>query len=262
MLHVERHSPERRGPAGPDGGGSRHADPVILLHGFTQSGAAWEPVTRALVAGGHHVVTPDAPGHGGSAGVAADLWESATLIVEAAGAGDYVGYSMGARMALHVALAHPEAVHRLVLVSGTGGIDGEEDRAARRAGDEEIARRIERDGVAEFVEWWLRRPLFATLPPDAAALDSRLGTSPAGLAASLRLAGTGSQAPLWGRLGAIEVPTLVVVGELDAAYRRHGERLVASIGANAALEVIPGAGHAVPLERPDRFAETLAAFLG
>lgn len=252
MLHVERHAPERPSPDGQ----------VILLHGFTQSGAAWGPVTRALLADGHHVVTVDAPGHGRSGEVAADLWQSAALIVEAAGAGDYVGYSMGARMALHVALAHPEAVRTLVLVSGTGGIDTEADRAARRAGDEEIARRIERDGVPSFLRWWLERPLFATLPAEAAALDSRLGASPAGLAASLRLAGTGTQEPLWDRLGAIEAPTLVVVGELDTAYRRQGDRLVASIGSNASLVVIPGAGHAVPLERPGPLGEALLAFLG
>jgi 2-succinyl-6-hydroxy-2,4-cyclohexadiene-1-carboxylate synthase len=256
VLHVERQTPDA-----PAGGTGQPGDPVILLHGFTQSGAAWAPVTRALVAGGHPVVTPDAPGHGRSAEVAADLWESAALIVEAAGAGVYVGYSMGARMALHVALAHPAAVRRLVLVSGTGGIDGDGERAARRAGDEEIAQRIERDGVAAFLRWWLQRPLFATLPPESAALDARLGGSPAGLAASLRLAGTGTQEPLWGRLGAIEAPTLVVVGGLDAAYRHHGERLVASIGSNASLEVIPAAGHAVALEQPGRFNEVLARFL-
>lgn len=256
MLHVERHHPDV-----PIGGDRHPDDAVILLHGFTQSGAAWAPVTRALVAGGRRVVTVDAPGHGGSGDVTADLWQSAALVVEAAGAGDYVGYSMGARMALHVALAFPEALRRLVLVSGTAGIDREEDRAARRAGDEEIARRIERDGVAGFLRWWLQRPLFATLPPEAAALDSRLGASTAGLAASLRLAGTGTQEPLWKRLGEIVAPTLVVAGELDTAYRRHGERLVASIGSNASLEVIPAAGHAVPLEQPARFSEVLTKFL-
>jgi 2-succinyl-6-hydroxy-2,4-cyclohexadiene-1-carboxylate synthase len=264
MLHVERYAPDSppgRAPDAPPGTVGHPCDPVILLHGFTQSGAAWASVTRALVERGHHVVTVDAPGHGGSGQVTADLWQSAALTLEAAGAGDYVGYSMGARTALHVALVHPDAVERLVLVSGTGGIDGEDERAARRAGDEEIARRIESDGVASFLQWWLKRPLFATLPPESAALDSRLGGSPAGLAASLRLAGTGTQEPLWGRLGAIEAPALVVVGELDAAYRSHGERLVASIGSNAALEVIPAAGHAVFLEQPERFNRVLAGFL-
>lgn len=253
MLHAERHAPATTPRAGA----------VVLLHGFTQSGTAWAPVTEALTQAGHEVVTVDAPGHGASADVRADLWQAAGLIVEAAGEhpADYVGYSMGARMALHVALAHPDAVRRLVLVSGTGGIDRADERAARRAADEEVAQRAERDGTAAFLRWWLARPLFATLPPEAAALESRLAGTPAGLASSLRLAGTGTQEPLWDRLGAIAVPTLVVTGALDPAYCANGQRLVKAIGPNASLTVIPGAGHAVALEQPARFTATLLAFL-
>jgi 2-succinyl-6-hydroxy-2,4-cyclohexadiene-1-carboxylate synthase len=237
------------------------SDPVILLHGFTQSGPSWRLAIDALVAAGHRVVTVDAPGHGGSGAVRADLWQGAALTVVAAGTGTYVGYSMGARTALHVALAHPEAVRRLVLLSGTAGLDDAAARAERCRSDDVIASRIERDGVEAFVSWWLDRPLFSTLSREAAALDSRLGATPAGLAASLRRAGTGTQEPLWGRLGAIEVPTLVVVGELDTAYRAHGERLVAAIGAQATLAVIEGAGHAAHLERPEQFNAVLTAFV-
>jgi 2-succinyl-6-hydroxy-2,4-cyclohexadiene-1-carboxylate synthase len=258
VLHVDRYRSRPHRAAGV----ARHPDdPVLLLHGFTQSGGAWQPVVDDLTAAGHEVVTVDAPGHGRSADVRADLWASAELIVEAAGPGTYVGYSMGARLALHVALAHPEALRRLVLVSGTGGIDQAEQRAQRRRSDELIASRIERDGLEAFVRWWLERPLFATLPAEAAAIDSRLTGTAAGLAASLRLAGTGTQEPLWDRLEAIGVPTLVVVGGLDATYRGPGERLVGAIGPNATLAVIPGAGHAVHLERPAELRAVLAAFL-
>ena len=120
----------------------------------------------------------------------------------AGGAGEaaWVGYSMGGRYALHVALRHPGLVRRLVLVSATGGIDDPRDRAARRQADEALAAKVETEGVAAFVAWWLERPLFATLPAEAAAVDSRLGGTAAGLAASLRLAGTGTQQPLWSEL--------------------------------------------------------------
>jgi 2-succinyl-6-hydroxy-2,4-cyclohexadiene-1-carboxylate synthase len=253
VLHVDRYgvTAEQQHPA----------DPVVLLHGFTQSGPSWQAVIDALVADGHQVATVDAPGHGDSGDVRADLWQTAALTAAAAGTGTYVGYSMGARTALHIALAHPDAVRRLVLLSGTGGMDDAAARAERCRSDDAIAGRVERDGVESFVRWWLARPLFSTLPLEAAALDSRLGATPAGLAASLRLAGTGTQEPLWDRLTSIEVPTLVVVGELDAAYRIHGERLVASMGSNAQLAVIDGAGHAAHMERPASFNHVLREFL-
>jgi 2-succinyl-6-hydroxy-2,4-cyclohexadiene-1-carboxylate synthase len=235
-------------------------DPVILLHGFTQSGIAWDPLARRLAAA-HRVLAVDLPGHGESDAVSADLWTGADLLAAAAGAGAWVGYSLGGRFALHVALSHPEVVERLVLVSATGGIDDAGERAARRAGDEELAVRVERDGVEAFVRWWLRRPLFATLPPEAAAIDARLGGSASGLASSLRLAGAGTQEPLWDRLGGLTMPTLVVAGGLDTAYVERAHRLVDAIGSNARLAVIDGAGHACHLEAPEAWLDVAVPFL-
>jgi 2-succinyl-6-hydroxy-2,4-cyclohexadiene-1-carboxylate synthase len=245
-------------------------DPVVALHGFTQSGGVWEGPARRLEAD-HLVVAVDLPGHGASADVDADLWEGAAMIgragagavMAAGGAGPsaWIGYSLGGRFALHLALLRPDLVTRLVLVSATGGIDDEAERARRRAADEVVARRIERDGVAAFVTWWLQRPLFATLPPEAAALDSRLGGSATGLASSLRRAGTGTQQPLWDRLGALEMPVLVVAGALDEAYAARAARLAAAIGANARLAIIDGAGHACHLEAPEAWLAVVAPFL-
>jgi 2-succinyl-6-hydroxy-2,4-cyclohexadiene-1-carboxylate synthase len=162
---------------------------------------------------------------------------------------------------LHLALQHPEAVSRLVVVSASGGIDDADERAARRASDEEIARRVERDGVDTFVRWWLERPLFATLPPGAAALGSRLGGNAAGLASSLRLAGAGSQEPLWDRLASLTMPVLVVAGALDEAYATRAVRLGAAIGANARVAILDGAGHACHLEAPDEWSAAVEPFL-
>ena len=120
---------------------------------------------------------------------------------------------------------------------------------------------METEGVAAFVTWWLQRPLFATLPPEAAALDSRLGGTASGLAASLRLAGTGTQEPLWPELARLEMPVLVVAGSEDGAYLGHGRRLAAGVGTNATLAVVPGAGHACHLERPDAFLKIIRPFL-
>jgi 2-succinyl-6-hydroxy-2,4-cyclohexadiene-1-carboxylate synthase len=209
----------------------------------------------------HTVIAVDAPGHGQSAQVEADLPSGADLMARAAGEAAWVGYSMGGRYALHVALRHRGLVRRLVLVSATGGMDDPRDRAARREADEALAVKVEAEGVAAFVAWWLERPLFATLPPEAAAVDSRLGGTAAGLAASLRQAGTGTQEPLWSQLSRLAMPVLVVAGSEDHAYLGHGHRLVASIGSNATLAVVPGAGHACHLERPDAFLDIIRPFL-
>lgn len=235
-------------------------DPVVLIHGFTQSAASWGTVGAAL-AGEHTVIALDAPGHGQSAGVAADLPGGADLMATSGGEAAWLGYSMGGRYALHVALRHPDLVRRLVVISATGGIDDPDERSARREADEALAAKVEKEGVAAFVGWWLERPLFATLPPAAAAMESRLGGSASGLAASLRLAGTGTQQPLWAQLHQLAMPVLVVAGIHDQAYLAHGRRLVGSIGANATLATVPCAGHACHLERPDAFLEVVLPFL-
>lgn len=207
------------------------------------------------------VTTVDAPGHGGSSEVAADLEEGAALIGAAGGRAAYAGYSMGGRFALHLALARPDLVTALVLVSTTAGIDDEAERAERRRADDALADRVEREGVEAFVRWWLTLPLFATLPADAAATEHRLGNTAAGLASSLRLAGTGTQQPLWRRLPELAMPVLVVAGSLDAAYLARAQRLVAGIGDNASLLAVEGAGHSLPLERPAELADAIASWL-
>jgi 2-succinyl-6-hydroxy-2,4-cyclohexadiene-1-carboxylate synthase len=235
--------------------------PIVLVHGFTQSGRAWEALGPAL-ARRHTVIALDAPGHGGSASVTAGLAEGADLMVAVAGVpAAWLGYSMGGRFALHVALRHPDTVRRLVVVSATGGLDDAAARAARREADEALAVRVETEGVEAFVRWWLTRPLFQTLPPGSAAIESRLGGTAAGLASSLRLAGTGNQQPLWSQLSQLAMPVLVVAGERDDSYVAQGRRLVEMIGSNAAFAVVPGAGHACHLEQPDAFLEIVGPFL-
>lgn len=229
---------------------------VVCCHGFTQTGRSWATVTAGL-APHHEVVTVDLPGHGESAHADADLWEAARLVGEVGGTGVYVGYSMGGRVALHVALRSPSLVGGLVLLGASGGIDDDDERARRRRDDDERALSIERDGVAAFLADWLAQPLFASLPPDAAAVTDRRRNTAEGLAASLRHTGTGTQEPLWDRLSDLTMPVLVVAGERDEKFTALGRRLVECIGDNATFAAVPGAGHAAHLERPEAFIATI-----
>jgi 2-succinyl-6-hydroxy-2,4-cyclohexadiene-1-carboxylate synthase len=175
--------------------------PVLLVHGFTQTARLWGPVGD-LLALDHTVIAVDLPGHAGSDAVRADLPATAALVREAVGAAigplpcDVLGYSLGARVALHVATGTDLAIRRMVLIGATGGIEDHEVRRRRREADENTAAALEASGdVGAFIDQWISGPMFARLA-DAAQSAERLRNTAAGLASSLRLAGTGTQEPL------------------------------------------------------------------
>jgi 2-succinyl-6-hydroxy-2,4-cyclohexadiene-1-carboxylate synthase len=234
--------------------------PVVLAHGFTQTLASWDPLAARLGAR-RRVVRVDLPGHGGSAAVRVSFAEAAALLGEAGGPAAYVGYSLGGRLCLRLALDRPDLVRALVLVGASPGIADPGERAARRAADEALAAALERDGLERFLEHWLAQPLFATLPPERAGRAARLANTPEGLAASLRLHGTGAQAPLWERLASLRPPVLLLAGALDGKFAALAERMAAAIGPRAQVALIPHAGHAAHLERPEETGMLIERFL-
>jgi 2-succinyl-6-hydroxy-2,4-cyclohexadiene-1-carboxylate synthase len=254
------HSRIEQGPPGGRGGPGQPRGPVVLVHGFTQTLASWDPIAARLAAR-RRVVRVDLPGHGGSATVRASFDQTAALLGRGGGRAAYVGYSLGGRLCLRLALDRPDLVTALVLIGASPGIGDPAGREARRAADETLARDLERDGVEAFLRRWLARPLFATLPPARAGTAERLTNTAAGLAASLRLLGTGTQEPLWRRLGSLRPPALLLAGALDHKFAGTAERMAAAIGAGARVTLVPGAGHAAHLEQPDAVADLIESFL-
>lgn len=207
------------------------------------------------------MVAVDAPGHGSQAATSADLDGSADLAATAVGHGIYLGYSMGGRVALHLALAHRDLVTALVLVSATAGLDTDHERRARRSDDERLATHIEDVGVDQFLDEWLARPLFAGLDATTQHRSERQTNTAAGLAASLRLSGLGTQRPLWEHLAELTMPVLVVAGADDPKFSDLACRMAHDIGPSATLAVIDDAGHTVHLEASEAFAATLDGWL-
>ena len=245
QLHAER---EGRGP------------PIVLVHGFTQTRRCWGPEAQEL-ATDHEVIRVDAPGHGRSADVLAGLRTGGRLIADQGGWATYLGYSMGARFCLHLALANPELVAGLVLIGGTAGIEDDAERTARQAQDLATAERLERDGLEAFLDAWLDQPLFAGLPPERAFRAERLENTVEGLRSSLDQAGTGSQDPSWHKLHRLPMPVLVLAGERDTKFAALAERMAQAIGDNATLALVPDAGHAAHLEQPEAFLAILRPWL-
>ncbi len=235
---------------------------IVFAHGFTQSGRLWGRFAE-IVARGRRALYVDLPGHGGSARLRADLEAGGALLAAAGGEEpfDLLGYSLGARFALHAALGAPRRVRRLVLLGATGGIEDAARRAERRARDDAAADALEADGdVASFIASWLAAPMFATLRAEAAGSEERLGNTAVGLASSLRLAGAGTQSPLWDRMGELEMPVLALAGATDVRYQESARR-IASLVASGTFAVVPGAGHATHLEQPETTGAIVAGWL-
>lgn len=234
---------------------------VVLLHGFAGTGRGWDPVVARLDGERYTALAPDLRGHGARAGARPITFDDVSDDILALAPERFAlcGYSMGGRLALHVALAAPERVTRLTLVATTAGIAGAREREERRAADEALACAIERDGLEAFADRWLAQPLFAGDPPAAQALARAdiARNDPAGLAAALRGIGTGVMAPLWERLGELAMPVTVVVGERDAKFRALGERLVAGLP-RADVVLAPGAGHALVRAAPGAVADAIS----
>jgi len=175
------------------------------------------------------------------------------------------GYSMGGRLALYLALRHPERCSGLFLESASPGLEGATDRAARRAADEERARRLESGDLDGFLEYWYRQPLFSSLARDEELLrqtiEARLRNDPEELARSLRGMGTGSQPSLWGELPGLVAPALAVAGEHDEKFVALSRRM-AELCPGMRAVVVPEAGHNVRAEAPEAYLDLLKDFLG
>ena len=234
--------------------------PLVLVHGFTQTRNCWGPVAEDLERD-HTVIRVDAPGHGRSADVVAGLRGGGRMIADQGGRATYLGYSMGGRFALHIALGNPELVDGLVLVGATAGIEDADEREARARADAATAKRIRELGLREFVRSWVAAPMFAGIPPERQFVSERMENTVEGLATSVTQAGTGRQDPTWDRLHRLEMPVLVVAGERDEKYAALATRMAETIGANATVQLVPGAGHAAHLERPDAFLDRLRPWL-
>lgn len=258
--------------------GKEDAPRVLFLHGFMGCGAVWRPIAGAL-GGAFHCICPDLPYHGRTRlpGENADglTFESVAEAIadryspQCAGECGLVGYSMGGRIAMYLALRYPEQFSRAVIESASPGIAEVAARAERRAHDARLAARLKGmpAGSAvfrQFLEEWYALPLWASLAARPhlrdALIRQRLENDPARLADALRALGSGMQPSLWDRVPECRRPMLMVAGARDARYRHVAER-VAELSPRIAVHEMADCGHNVHAENPDGYTTVLRAFL-
>jgi 2-succinyl-6-hydroxy-2,4-cyclohexadiene-1-carboxylate synthase len=241
--------------AGPEG-----ARRLVFLHGFTQTANSWKPIAEHFVDAGFQAVVIDLPGHAGSEHARADLRRAADMIAAIGGPATYVGYSLGGRAALHVALMYPSVVQALAVIGANPGIDNDEERALRRESDDTVIARLEEVGLDTFLQEWVALPLFGGRPVGPLEMDDRRRNTVAGLASSLRLAGTGAQGSLWPRLRELNMPVLAMAGERDDKFTAIA-RQIASAVPRGACTIVPAAAHAAHLDQPAAVTAALESLL-
>ena len=175
-----------------------------------------------------------------------------------------VGYSMGARLALGVALESPENVAALIFVSGNPGLETSVARAERRDADDRIAKQIEEGSIQSFLQQWYQSNVFATLPDEirSSEIERKLARSSTNWPAIMRTNSVSQQPNYWPRLKELAMPTLVVAGDLDEKYRKIAHRMEQECSlCDFSAKVIPDCGHIVHREQPLALVETIREFV-
>ena len=228
---------------------------VVFVPGFMQRGDAWTPVARRV---GERYPTLC---------VEFATWSLEERIAELSGAAPpgavVVGYSMGGRLALQLAVREPGRLGGLVTVGASAGIEDPDERRRRLDSDGELARWIERSPIEAVVARWEASPVFDGQPTALmeAQRPGRLAHEPSDLARLLRSAGQAAVDPVWDRIETLPMPILALAGERDVRYVDAARRL-AELAPRGSAAVVPGAGHAAHLERPADVASRLLSFLG
>lgn len=247
--------------------------PLLLLHGFTGDASTWSPFCEHW---GKHsrMIMPDLIGHGKTeAPESADRYKielaacdlRAILDELAIEQVDLLGYSMGGRLAITFTILYPERVRKLILESTSPGLATEEERASRREHDAKLAAFIKEKGIAEFVDYWEKIPLFSTMDSLSSEVKykirkQRLSHTARGLAASLIGMGTGAQPSWWGKLNQISQNVLLLTGEKDKKFCRIAEQMKKELK-NSTMVTVNQSGHMIHVEETEKFGTIVKEFL-
>jgi 2-succinyl-6-hydroxy-2,4-cyclohexadiene-1-carboxylate synthase len=240
---------------------------LALLHGFAGQPASWDEVVAALDLDAPPIRLA-LPGHGLDAQPLVEDFDAAVdeLALALPDEGLLAGYSLGARVALAIALRHPAKVAALLLIGVQPGIDDQAERDKRQRWDDEHAELLEREGMTAFVDRWQALPMFAsqaTVDDDRRAKQrrERLAHEPRALASAMRALGQGRMPSMWPYLAELTIPVQLLVGSHDSKYLSIAEHMH-SLLPNSTLHLARDCGHNLLLEAPSSVSERIRALVG
>jgi 2-succinyl-6-hydroxy-2,4-cyclohexadiene-1-carboxylate synthase len=250
--------------------GSSAKPPLVFLHGFLGSLDDWNFAVDHL-SSNYYCLRVDLPGHGQSRladPVHYSIPYTARLLVELLDRlkmpqVNLLGYSMGGRLALYLAVHYPDRFLKMILESASPGLENSREQKQRQEQDERLAQALEKKGLEPFLREWYNLPLFqnlSSLPAFTEMFQRRLHNDPLDLARSLRQMGTGSQPSLWSRLPEVQLPVLILAGEKDQKFCDLAIQMCER-NSQFRMSVVEGCGHTIHFENEKRFLQEVADFL-
>ncbi|RCJ24624.1 2-succinyl-6-hydroxy-2,4-cyclohexadiene-1-carboxylate synthase [Nostoc sp. ATCC 43529] len=250
--------------------------PVILfLHGFMGNIDEFQEAME-LLADEFSYLTLDLPGHGKTEVSGGDKYYSMPNTAQAIinlldklkiAKCFVVGYSMGGRLALYLALHFPERFFNVVLESASPGLATETEQLERIKRDTQIGKKLTRINTkvafSDFLTNWYNQAIFGYIknhPQYHQMVENRLQNNPQELDKSLRFMGTGCQPNLWSKLAQNTIPMLLLAGEYDEKFI-YVNTEIAKVCKFAQLRIIDGAGHNIHFENTLTFVKILREFL-
>ena len=239
---------------------------IVLVHGFTQNLEVLSPFASILAEmTGRRVHLVDLAGHGKSSAASLDLAQNSQAIWNHFGQSVFVGYSLGGRVLMHLALQHPTSLGPLVLIGAHPGIAEGDQRLARLYADQQIAKQLRDISSTEkfesFLQEWIASPVFGTLDPALANISARLGGDPKALADSLSMTSLGKQDFLTNRLVEAQVQALYIYGSKDSKFAAIAAELVRLSNGEFTKCEIAQAGHYVIGKDPYATANAIARYI-
>lgn len=251
--------------------GEQGKSAVLFLHGFLGRKEDWSDVI-AHVNSNFTSIAVDLPGHGknhpenDSAYSMSGCADTIIALLDELNLASVrlVGYSMGGRLALYLAVHYPDRFSRVLVESASQGLRTSAERKERVEQDKKLATRIDSTPIADFVREWYRLPLFSGLQKHPEKLQELIAARSSNLSSGLRRSltgmGTGAQPSLWESVAAITMPLCIVAGEDDSKFARIAQEM-ADLCPTAALCILKGCSHLTHIERQDAFVRQLNSFM-
>jgi len=255
--------------------GSPDVPVIVFLHGFMGRARSWKTIMESL-ADTFRCIAFDLPGHGSSLFRSCDRLEqlqgiddTARLIFEdldRLGIQRFAlyGYSMGGRIAQHMAIMAPGRISRLILESASFGISDPAERALRLKKDRSLLSGIKTpDDFRSFLNNWYCMPLFRTLPETPfmnSLIEDKIGHPVAEYQQALNLLSVGIHDFLAEKLAACHIPIHYFCGEQDEAYRQTAAQTVSYLP-EMTVKIFPNASHNISIQYPEEIARAICEIL-